>query len=286
MSPERWVGSSVSRTQFDKGRFKTKEYVENVMLPHTLQTRGVKLAFLFGPPRFIGRDDAAKLYSGVCDKLGYDDLTFRYSTTEAEAKPGSRGFAINLARKEGRGGFGIEVAHKGGPNEPFRLLLDYGWPPSIQHIEEMFENASTAVSETLPGEWQRVLAETRIRAQCQVQGQDSLAFIREHLICLNNDALRSFESPLRYASLRLEFSSEHSTTDAVAGPSRQLTIEPLREDRKVAYLELVSQWTQFSESGPGIDPTKRRPFDAAPQDYIKNSYDFLTGALTNLSREE
>jgi len=255
------------------------------MQPNTIRTRGVKFAFLFGPPRFVGRDEAAKLYGCVCDKLSHDDLTFRYSTTEAEAKPTSRGFAINLARKEGRGGFGIIVTHKGG-NEPIRVLFDYGWPPSMPHVEELFDSASAAVFDSLEGEWQKVLAETRIRAECAVRGQDALSYIRERLICVSSSTIESFGTPLAFASIRLDTSSSGDTDDAIAGPARQLTVEVLQEDRKSVYLELVSQWTQYPEIATEVDITKSRPFNANPTDYVKDSYEFLCARVHDLAGEE
>lgn len=75
------------------------------MIPNSLRTRGVLFAFLFGPPRFIEREEAARVHGKVCDHLKHDDFVFRYSASGTPDKPQSRGFSISFQRKEGQGSF-------------------------------------------------------------------------------------------------------------------------------------------------------------------------------------
>jgi hypothetical protein len=54
------------------------------MKPNSLRTRAVVFAYLFGPPRYVDRNEAAKVHAAICDALGYDDFSFKYSSPGAE----------------------------------------------------------------------------------------------------------------------------------------------------------------------------------------------------------
>lgn len=258
------------------------------MLATSLKTRGLKLAFLLGPPRFISRDEATSVYSAVCDALSLDDLTFGYRAPESVGKPSSREFSITLSRKEGRGGFAVTIDNPG-VQAPIRLLLSYDWAPSVEHIFQQFDVVAETVLETLAGEWQKILAEVRLRAQCAVPGNDGLQFIRGSVLGLSDEWIESLGKPLRIASVKLEIdASKPQIGDSLTNPKRELTIEVLREDPKSLYLELVTIWSQVPTPGPGgqvaIDISSLRAIDRKPGEYAGEAIEYLRERLGELER--
>ncbi len=125
------------------------------MLPQSLSTRSVHFAFLFGPPRIVGRQEAAAVYDKVCEQLRLDDFAFKYESAKDAEMPVSQGFRIQLERREGRGMFGVTIDNPG-IQQPVRLLVQYNWPPSLEHVFERCDLATAAVFDALQGRWQTV----------------------------------------------------------------------------------------------------------------------------------
>ena len=257
------------------------------MLSQSLRTRGVKFAFLIGPPRFISRDEATSMYSAVCDALSQDDLTFGYRASDSEGKPSSRGFSISLSRKEGRGGFAVTIDNKG-IQTPIRLLLAYEWAPSVEHVREQFDATANAVLETLEGEWQKIVAEVRLQAQCAVPGNSGIQFILDSILGLRHEWVDSLGKPLGMASIKLEIDASKSEIgDSLSCPKRELMIEVLREDPKSVYLELMTMWPQvLMPTVPGeqvvIDTSSLRPIDKLPSEYVGEALEFLRERVAEL----
>ena len=241
------------------------------MQPNSLRTRGVSFAYLFGPPRLIDRNEASRVHGGVCDRLKLDDLSFQYNCSEPAQKPSSRGFAIIMQRQEGRGVFRIVVDHPGAGN-PIRLFLEWVWPPSNIHVNERFDEAAEAVLDGgLEGQWQRVMAEARLRAQCDVKTGGSLAFLTDEVPKFSATAADTLGTPLTFVTIGLHTTPTTQTDQPLIDPARELTIEILREDPKVLYLELVSKWTQVPIGTTAVALNQIRPIAAKPSEYIENA---------------
>jgi hypothetical protein len=248
------------------------------MLPNSLRTRGVNFAYLFGPPRMVAREEASRVHNSICDKLKLDDLSFRYSTSEPGIRSSSRGFSIVMERQEGRGAFRIIVDQA--PGNPIRLLLEYHWPPSDVHVQERFDDGARTVFESLDGPWQRVLAEARVRAQCDVKGADATRFLRDECLGLPAHHLSALGEPVSFVSIGIHVSPGSQTQDPLEGPARELSVEILREDPKALYLELMSRWTQVPVTAGAIPLNTIRPISAAPSDYVTDT----SGALNHWLR--
>lgn len=248
------------------------------MLANSLRTRGVVFAFLCGPPRFVSREQASTLYNRLCDELKSDDIAFQYTTPTSDERPRSRGFGLRFERKEGRGGFLIELRHAGG-QEPFHFVAVNDWPQSLPHVTEQFDLAANAILGGLGDPMQRVLAEARIRAQCDTREQDALRFLREHLLNIGQEQLNRLGQPLVFGSIRLIVGASASFDDTLSGPRREITIEVLQEDPRCLYLESMSQWSQVSpELGAAtqVMPFQPRPIDRQPSEYVNSAHHFLT----------
>jgi len=248
------------------------------MLTNTLRTRGVVFAYLFGPPRFVQREEASTVHGKICDRLGYDDISFQYSTPSPDTKPSSKGFLMRFERREGRGTFQALVDYEGA-SKPMRLLMSQDWPPAVEHTKELFDLTAAAVFEVFEGNCQRVHAEVRLKAQCDVSEADGLSFLKERILKLPPEQLQELGGALVFASVRFEVAGSASPQDALEGPKRDLTIEVLREDPRGIYLELVSQWFQLPGSmqpEAGIDITRIRPIGQEPSAYIEEAHTFLT----------
>lgn len=252
------------------------------MLSNSLQTREIRFAFMFGPPRLIGRDEAMKIHGAVCDEIGHDDLSFRFSNTEPETTPvQQRGFAIQLTRAEGRGEFVVVIDHAGG-NTPIRFLFTWNWPPSNEHVKEQTDFIEKAIFDTLTGDWQRALAEVLIRAQCDVPSPTAQQFMREKVLRLSDNQYDSLGTPIAMISTRIEIeASKPDVGDSISNPHQNLTIEVLREDPRKLYTEMKTIWPQAPFGGQ-IDLSSLRQIDRKPSEYISAAYDLLSNAVDTI----
>jgi hypothetical protein len=256
------------------------------MLANSFRLRGVKFAFLFGPPRFVQRDEASTVHSAVCDRTHLDDFSFKYSTIEPEIRLASKGFSIVFERKEGQGTLSARIDNKN-IHEPIRLLLEHTWPPTREHVIEYFDNISESVFESLGGDWTRVFAEVRLRAQCNTRSNDGLAFLKEKVFGLPTTFTSELGGPLTFCSAKLEISATNPPSDKqIEGAKRDLLIEPLREDQTCIYLELVSQWPhvtpiQRNQAGPVVIGNIRT-IESNPGIYIQEALSFFTEQVEKL----
>lgn len=242
------------------------------MLSNSLQTRGVLFAYLIGPPRYLTNDDALDVYKSVREALKLHDLRFEYAPGEPATRQTSRAFSLRMERREGRGGLTIALEYPGS-EQPMRLLLEYHWPASDVHVDEHFDDAASAILEQ--GGWQRVMAEARLRTQCEADTGDALGYLRTRLLSPFVEGGGALEAPIRFASVQLHASPDEPTGDALAHPSRELTIEVLREDPRFLYIELMSQWTQFPVGVVTLDPSRVRPITLCPSDYLEPTREAL-----------
>ena len=255
------------------------------MRPNSLRTRGVAFAYLFGPPRHVRREEASTLHSAVCDRLKMDDIGFRYRPSEQQARPTSRGFSIELDRKEGRGGFTMVVDNHD-TQQPIRCLMEWAWPPTPQHVTEYFDQTGEALFDALQGDWQRVMAEVRWKAQCDVRASDATQYISEHLLKLTPETLAKLGDRLSFTSLEFHSASAKPTSDPMERPHRQVRIEVLREDPRCVYIELMSQWTQVPLAAKGIDLSTIRPIEGKPSAYVDVTQKFLEEWVAGLGHEQ
>jgi len=245
------------------------------MLPQTLRTRGVNFAFLFGPPRLIERPEASQIHSRICDEFKVDDFVFKYSPLQPAPKTTSRGFSVIIERQEGRGRFRVVIDHPGAP-KPIRLLMEYQWPisPDID-AKERFDMAAKAVFEGLKEPPHRVLAETRIRAQCEAAGGDARAFLSNHLLNLQGNRAAALGAPVTFASFTLQAAPREHTNDPLADPIREVTVEVLREDSKSIYVDFAARWTQAPLGARGMEAVILRPIDQSPSGYVDATHENL-----------
>lgn len=258
------------------------------MLENSRSLRGIKFAFLFGPPRFITRDEASKVYGAICDSTHLDDFSFKYSTIEPGGRLASKGFSIVLERKEGRGALVTTIDNKD-INDPVRILLEYTWPPSIDHAKEHFDGISKSVFECLKGDWTKVLAEVRLRTQYSARSKSGLTFLRKRVLGLPDQFISGLEGPLSFCSVNLEVDGRQPAgEDQIEGAKRQLLIEVLREDPTSVYLELVSNWPQLAPSPRNqtgqIVVGNIRQIDSKPSEYIDEALSFLDKHVKELDR--
>ena len=252
------------------------------MIPESLRTRGVFFAYMFGPPRFVPREEASRVHGKVCDALGLDDLAFKYGITGAP-EPAARGFSITMERTEGKGGYKVEVDNQS-PASPIRLLMSYTWPPSLEEVKERLDLTADAVLQGIEGGWTRVMAEVRLRAQVNVRGNDAVKYLNERFVSPRPEWLDGLGQPLAFASARFEVDGLPSPSNSLENPRRELTVEVLREDRRCVYLELMTQWVQGHPGTPGatLDLEKIRAIDQEPSAYMEEAYDWLTERVQGL----
>ena len=249
------------------------------MIDSSILQRGVRFACLFGPPRTLSRQDGMEVHSRICERLGVDDVSFRYSTTGDE---NSRGFSIVMGRAQGRGGLTVTIDNKS-INDPVRLHVSYTWPPSREHVYEDIDLASEATFDAIGSGMNRVLVEARIRAQVEARGGSAADYLARNVLNLTDRDFEVLQAQPNYFAIKYEIPAEHPILDnPLSNPKRGMSIEALREDPRVLYLELMSQWPQLAPSGTRggvieIDVGKLRPLgDEPPSAYIKEAMGYLT----------
>jgi len=254
------------------------------MKSQTLKIRAVRFAYLFGPPRLVPRAEAAQLHSTICDRLGLDDITFAYNAPKSqEGNP--TGFSLLMERKEAGGGWQVLLEN----SRPMRLFLSSLGPQSMPQLETLFDATAETVFSGLDGTWQKVMAEARVRAECEVEGENSLAFLREHVLRFTPDGTDAEQNQLATCSVKYKLGpSASSPAEPLAGPERELSLEPLLGNPRSLYLELVSRWTQLpSAIPPGnvLDARRIRKIEGAPSAYVKDAYSFLEQKARSLETE-
>ena len=226
-----------------------------------------------------------RIYSAVCEALGADDISFQFQSGEREPH-GKTGSSIHMERQTGREKLVVEISTSD-PSAPVRLLFQYDWPASNQLFLEDFDAASEAVVETLGDDWQRVLAEARVRGQVQVGGGSGLEFLSDHLFRFAESA--EAREKLSFLGFKYETgAADFTEADQLANPKRDVSVELLREDPRCVYLEVMSQWPQLSVAPDGtveLSPGSVRRFPVAPSTYLRNTIDYLdTMVLPLVSR--
>lgn len=260
------------------------------MIPGTIKVRSVTFAYLFGPPRLVKRDEASRVSDKICSALGLEDFTFKYEHLDNPVKPDpdQRGFRFAMERREGRGIYVILVEN---PNvsAPIRLLLEYVWPKSVPDVRQAFDSTSKAVYEALTGNWQKVLAEVRIRAQAPAKGDNALSYVTRHLLRLSPAWMGSLGTPVAHGSVRLRMDPLLPAGDTLETPLRELSIEVLEEDPTHLYFESMSQWAQVPPVKPATEIVRidrLRAIDRTPSEYVDNAFRFLEKRADSLANEE
>lgn len=258
------------------------------MLANALQTRAIRFAFVFGPPRPLPRETASAIHGAVCDELGTDDFSFRYQPVESSSVPGGKegveGFQVEISRPEGRGGYQVLVDCKGG-QQSIRLLIAHEWPTTALALTcERFDLTAKAVFSKLGEPLVKVHAEARFHAQCRVKSH-GLGFIKDHLLRTEAPWLAAVGEPIVFAGVRLEVESGECEEDSLHGPGRDLSIEVLRDDPSLVYLEVVSKWPAWDPSRKGgmVNVMERRPIDREPSEYVNEAYTYLQRVVESLA---
>lgn len=220
-----------------------------------------------------------------------EDLSFLYRIPESTPGGGvERGgaFDIKFERKQGSGGLLIQLTNPGLADNPIRMLMTEEWPPASHTTMETFDIVSKAIFESLPGDWQIVMAEVRIRAQLPTT-EGAMKFLRKCTLKIPSELDEIAGNRVSFASVRIEAdAATHLPDDPLANPRRILMLEVLRQDTASIFSELVCQWPQIPAAPQpmSVEANQIRPFDVKPSEYIENGYEFLNEAIRSFSASE
>ncbi len=165
--------------------------------------------------------------------------------------------------------------------------MAYDFPPTPQHVNELFDPTAESVFEQMGGDRAFLSAEARVRAQCGTRGDDALGFIKRDLLRLPDQWVEGLGKPLTMASIRFEIDAGPPMDDPLSNPRRELQIEVLKEDPRCLYLELVSQWpiVSLSAGGAGVTASARQ-LNAPPSEFVDEAQAFLEGRVDGLEGRE
>lgn len=255
------------------------------MIGTSFRTRGVVFAFLIGPPRVVTRKEGMEIHEKVCNALGVEDLSFKYTSgASPEMMQGVvGGWAIQIERTIGRGVLRLTLdcaQNQIGLVQPVRVLMEHTWPPSLENVKEDLDSLYEATFEALGHGWQRVLAEVRVRGQLQAKGDSSVDYLLSSVMRFPKAALSGLTGKPDFLSVGLEIPAGDPTEgDALNQPKREVRVEVLRDDPRSLYLEVMSQWPQVAQLSGNVlelDARRIRTFDAKPSQYLQHGMDFTT----------
>ena len=250
------------------------------MLLNSYRTRGVNFAFLVGPPRTLTRQTGMEIHGAVCEALGVDDISFQYSP--GKNQPGATAFTIHLGREQDRQKLVVEI---NGPVQktPIRLFFGYDWPESTQLVFQDFDLMCEAVFSVLGDDWQRVLAEARVRGQAHARGDSAVSFLSRNVVRLPESDRGDPDGKPSFVALKYETTAtDFPSGDPLASPKRDVSVEVLRNDPRCIYVEVMSQWPQLALSPGGavqIDPAKIRTFQSPPSEYLKDTLEYTESVV-------
>lgn len=252
------------------------------MLTNSYRTRGANFAFLAGPPRDLTRHMGMEIHSAVCEALGADDLSFKY-TPGAKDPEAEQPFAIHLGREQGPEKLAVEI-NGSVQNTPLRIFLGYEWPRSSHSAFEDFDLVTEAVFTVLGDGWQRVLAEARVRGQLHAKGDSAVSYLGRSVLPVVGGGDNTGD--LAFLAFKYETVAEDFPADEpLASPKREVSVEVLRSDPRCIYVEVMSQWPQIAAS-PGasiqVDPDKVRSFESPPSEYLADTMSYVDSVVLPL----
>lgn len=256
------------------------------MLTNSYRTRGVNFAFLAGPPRDLTRHTGMEIHSAICEALGADDLSFKF--TPGDRRPGGeKPFAIHVARDE-RGPEKLAIELNGSvQNTPVRVFCGYEWPRSAELAFQDFDLVCDAIFQVLGDGWQRVLAEARVRGQLHAQGDSAVSFLGDRVLPFVANSENTGE--LSFLAFKYETAaSGFPVGDPLANPKRDVSVEVLRDDPRCIYVEVMSQWPQIAvvrREGVQIDPETIRSFESPPSAYLADTTSYVESVVLPLLAE-
>lgn len=255
------------------------------MLTNSYRTRGANFAFLAGPPRDLTRHTGMEIHSAVCEALGADDLSFKY-TPGAKGPDDETPFAIQLGRDQGPEKLAVEI-NGSVQNTPLRVFFGYEWPRSSELAFQDFDLVCEAVFTVLGDGWQRVLAEARVRGQLHAKGDSAVSYLSRSVLPVvggsENVGDPSFVA-FKYETVASDFGVE----DPMANPKRDVSVEVLRSDPRCIYVEVMSQWPQVAAADGTtvqIDPDKIRTFESPPSEYLTDTMHYVESVVLPLLAE-
>jgi hypothetical protein len=256
---------------------------------NTFRLRGIAFAYLFGPPRELGRPEGSKIHDAICQELRLDDFSFQF--TRQEEAPRSTGFRIQMGRLEGRGGLEVLVEGKG-VQTPLRFLVHQVWPQSSEVAAQQTEMVTSAFWKGLGGEgWQVVLAEVRLQAQCGSGEPKAIDWFRKHALPFGDERFSRLGGQVSFADVKLEVLPPVGEIDFWSSARREISLQVLREDPRDVYLDVVSTWSGL-RAVPGAQglmvqvagPDQRLP-EASPGEYIRQTMEYTRTRVLNLVPE-
>jgi len=198
-----------------------------------LQYRAAVYAAVYTPPLRLTRDQAMGLYKRIAES-GFPKLKLEYNPDENE-KP----FKIIMEEKgEGRRIDKITVDIFQGR---LRLSIDQAWPDSFdvacKKADQIVEVFGEIVSEC-----EVQISEARVRAQVPIGVSSSKDYMISTLMPTVSARLRNL-GQIKFLGLRLQTAPELvGLSSHLDAPSREVTIEPLRQEPGFLYLEVMSNW--------------------------------------------
>ena len=146
-------------------------------------TRGVRFALLFGPPEVWDRGTASDVHSRICDSLSMDDIAFKYTPPKQNKQDEKDTFMTEMTRvseNPNEGDLSIVIDNtQPQPGAALRLVIANKSPRSPRHAKQNADNIATAVLQS--NDYEVVLVETRLRAECSVNADDANEDIEDKL---------------------------------------------------------------------------------------------------------
>ena len=207
------------------------------MLAEHIRYRAALYAAIYAPPVKLTRDQATTLYKRLANEI-FPNLQLQY-VPETETQP------FRISMKEADGPRVDTVIVDVQPTSALRLLVRQDWPDAFAIACKKADTVREVFDDTVqqaPIEAQIELTEARIRADVPVGGDSAQKYLMARMMGEREHAPIG-SGQLAHWGIHFEVRpSEPASEESVAGPCRDVTVEPLRDDPTKLYLEVMSNW--------------------------------------------
>ena len=235
--------------------------------PVTL-TRGVIFAALFAPPRQITRNESIDLYSKLSAQV-FPEVKHQFipGTSEIPAR-------TELIENQGRRTNHVLIDIQ---NNMLRLLVELVSPDSYDMAKRNVDETMEAFKAIVGNSVRMELAEARLIVQVPTMRASPALEVFKHGLFQERMERTAVLGSISHLGFSYTITPDAEATDPLDCPMRQVKIEPLVEDNKFMYLEVMSNWgRQFIRISPD-DPTRQELSEGplcrgvqVPSSYIDN----------------
>ena len=244
--------------------------------------RSLVFASLYGPPVPISRAQAATFNERIAAQL-FPHATFKYNPPK---EPRKLDFKVEIQEKDGKRGnlVVVDILHGA-----LRCLVQQDYPESFTVAAEKADCVHKVFAPLACNTLAQVM-EARVRVQVGTGTRSAQEFMAENVLGQRKGLVDDLGN-VAFWGVKYEIAPAGVPSGPLEAPAREVTIEPLREERTSVYIEVMSKWGRTMGKAdpehPGTVQVASGPLGMEvlkPSDYFGEIRSYLTGTVFNFVR--